>query len=395
MGRLTILFAAIISLPFWVRGQVTDCPQWPAPCPHSEEINEAMDFASRTGDNKVTAQEMAMEANLRNVLTDILQKFTRLNHWELYEIMESNFDRPNSFISFAKWLATPYEKRPPHQYSISFVIVVNKDSLAAWQDWYRNVLPQQANQVVAAITTDSQNAQGNAVNQAYADSIQYYAQLSAKYMQDHAPEYVSDVQKNNQKGIKRYNDKVAWYQKKADEFSKKIQAPSTGSSSSASFNSFDAEKINKTGMYTNASIVLINFSANARLAGFGLNDGDQRSITPQRKLDVSDVFYAGLLHNPNKPDGQSYYMGEHDYLFDHPSDIATVLLGKWQLKRDSYNNVSAAYISDKTANDLVTIKPMKCDMVQNLDITIEGRPDHIKNILSQMDMEALRKLINQ
>jgi hypothetical protein len=308
--------------------------------------------------------------------------------------MESNFDRPNSFISFAKWLATPYEKRPPHQYSISFVIVVNKDSLAAWQDWYHNVLPQQANQVVAAITTDSQNAQGNTVNQAYADSIQYYAQLSAKYMQDHATEYVSDVQKDNQKGIKRYNDKVAWYQKKADEFSKKMQDPSTGSSSSNSFNSFDAEKIGRTVMYTNASIVLINFSANARLAGLGLSDEGQ-SITPPGKLNVSGAFYARLLHNPNKPDGQSYYIGEHDYLFDHPSDIATVLLGKWQTKHDNYNNVPAAYMSDKTANDIVTIKPVKCDVVQNLGINIEGRPDHIKSILSQIDMAALQKLINQ
>jgi len=383
-------------MPLWVRGQATDCPQWPAPCPHSEEINHAMDAAGREAGNTVTPQEIAMESNLRNALTDILQKFTRPKHWELYEMMESDYDRPNGTIGFAQWQATPYAKRPPHVYSISFIVVVNKDSLAAWQEWYNNVLPQQANQVVADIKTDGQNSQNDQVLQSLTDSVQYYAQLSAKYMQDHAVEYATDIQNNNQKGIKRYNDKIAAYQKQSDAVMQKIQTRANGnmSASSNSSDQFAREKVTKTDQFINSSVVLINFTMNAERAGFGLDGDDNRSMNPQEKLNVPGAFYAGLLHNPNNPDRQSYYIGEHDYLFDHPGNIATILFGKWQLKRDAYNNIPAGYKATKAGSDLTTVKAVKCDIVQNIVLQIEGRPGHIKNIIHLLDTEALQKLIH-
>lgn len=355
-----------------------------------------MDIVGREDGNTVTPQEIGIEINLRNALTDILQQFTRPKHWELYEIMESDYDRPNGTISFAQWQATPYEKRPPHIYSISFIIVVNKDSLAAWQDWYNNVLPQQANQVVADIKTDGQNSQNDQVLQSLTDSVQYYAQLSAKYMQDHAAEYAADIQNNNQKGIKRYNDKVTEYQKQSDAVMQKIQTRATGnmSASTNASDRFAHEKVIKTDQSINSSIILVNFTMNAERAGFGLYGDDNRSMNPQEKLNVPGAFYAGLLHNPNKPDGQSYYIGEHDYLFDHPENIATILFGKWQPKRDSYNNVPARYKATKSGSDLTTVKTIKCDAVQNVILQIEGRPDHIKNIVHLLDTEALQKLIN-
>lgn len=396
MGRLTIIVAAILIMPLWVRGQANDCPQWPAPCPHSEEISQAMDAAGRMEGNTVTPQEIAMESNLRKTLTDILRKFTRPKHWEMYEIMESSYDRPNGTISFAQWQGTPYEKRPPHIYSISFIIVVNKDSLAAWRDWYNNVLPQQANQVVADIKTDGQNSQNDQVLQSLTDSVQYYAQLSAKYMQDHAAEYASDIQNNNQKGIKRYNDKVADYQKRSDALMQRLRnrANVYMSPSGDSSDRFANEKVSKTDQFINSSVVLVNFTMNAERAGFGLDGDDSRSTNPREKLNVPGAFYAGLLHNTDKPDGQSYNIGEHDYLFDHPENIATILFGRWQPKRDSYNNMPAAYKATKAGNDLTSVKVIKCDAVQNVIVQIEGRPDHIKNIVNLLDTEALQKLIN-
>jgi len=383
-------------MPLWVRGQVTDCPQWPAPCPHNDAITQATDIVGREDGNKVTPQEIAMESYLRNTLTDILQKLTRAKHWELYEMMESDYDRPNGTISFGQWCATPYEKRPPHLYSISFIIVVNKDSLAAWQDWYKNVLPQQANQLVADLKADGQNSQNDAALQSLTDSVQYYAQLSGKYTQDHYAEFMNDVQNNNQKGVKRYNDKMAEYQKKSDALMKKLQDRASGnmSASTNSSDRFTNEKVTKECHFTNASIVLVNFSINPELVSFGVTGDDDRFINPQVKLNIPGAYYAGLLHNPNKPDGQSYYIGEQDYTYNHPEDIATILFGKWQMKRDNYNNAIPAYKASKAASDIVNVKAVKCDAVQNMALQIEGRPDHIKEIISLVDTQALQNIVN-
>ncbi|HEY4326684.1 MAG TPA: hypothetical protein VGN20_22045 [Mucilaginibacter sp.] len=395
MGRLFFIIPAIILLPFGVIAQ--ECAQWPAPCPHSTEINGAMDFAGREQGNNVTPQEMAMEANLRNTLTDMLHNFTRSRHWQLYELNESNYDRPNTSISFAKWCAAPYEKRPPHQYEISFIIIVNKDSLEAWRDWLKNEMPQKANQVAADMNAGAQNMANDQVLKAQMDSVQYYAQLSAKYMQDHFAAYQSDLQSNNEKGIKKYNDGLAEYQKKQDALMKRIQdrASGTNSASTNSYKQLDAEKVSKTETFINASVVLVNFVFNPEHATFGLTDGTQVAVIPQKSLTIPGAWYAGLLHNPSPSDGQSYYMSEFDYVYDHPSNIGVVLFGKWQSKRNAYNYTPAAYMANKAADDLESLKMVKCDKVQNMVLRVEGRPDYIKEVLNGIDMASIQKLVTQ
>ncbi len=394
--RLFIALQLLLLLPVLASAQGASCPQFPGPCPHSEEINQAMDFAGREEGNTVTPQEMAMEANLRNAVTDVLHKLTHAQHWRLYELMESDYDRPDGTVSYDKWRSTPYEKRPPHPYEITFIIVVNKDSMQAWKDWYNNVLPQQANQQVENIRSEGQSEADDPVLKALTDSVQYYTMLSGKYTQDHYAEFASDIQNNNQKGIKKYNDQIAMYNKRSDVFMKKLQdhvtnkrAPSAGS-----YNNFASEKVKKTDQFINASIVLLHFSFNPQHVNSGLTD-NFHNIDPQKKLAVPGAYYAGLLHNPSAPDGQSYYIGEHDFTYDHPQDIGVVLFGKWQPTRDTYNYMSAAYLANKTAHDLVSIKSMKCDIVQNMMLQAEGRPDYIKQVFSLADMNALQKLIGE
>ncbi|HVS92181.1 MAG TPA: hypothetical protein VHE59_09130 [Mucilaginibacter sp.] len=399
--KKTFLSALLITLlstvPFAVFGQATDCPQFPAPCPHSAEINEAMNTAGRMADNKVTEQEMNMEASLRNTFTDMLQNVGRKHHWQVYELNESSYSRPNTFIGFPQWEATPYEKRPPHAYEISFMIIVNKDSLQAWRDWYTGDFQQQANQAVSDVQNDQQNTGNDKVLQSLSDSAQYYAQQSAKYMQDHYTEFAAAVQKNDQKAQKRYNDQIAMYQKKQDAIMKRMQDRSN-SDNSASANSYDhlkKEQITKTEQFINASVLLVHFAVNESMVGFGLSDGGQRSISPQQRLNVPGAYYAGLLKNPSPPDKQSYLVSAYDYLYDHPSHVATVLYGKWLGQRTSFNLVQAAYHANSANTNLTAIKPVKCDKVQNLAIHLEGRPDYIRQMLSEIDTGALARLTVQ
>lgn len=393
--RSLLIIALITGGPALAVAQVVDCPWFPAPCPHSQQINDAMDASSRMAENKVTQQEMVMENNLRNMFTDLLQKITRPRHWQMYEIMESDYDRPTSFVDYYTWEHTPYEKRPPHAYSITFIIVVNKDSLQAWKDWLQNDFTQHSNQVVADIQTDAQNAQSPAPSQALLDSVQYYTQLSAKYMQDHITQYTQDLQSKNEKGIKQYEAQVARYQKKSDYYMKQLQNPTgpatTQSSAAGSMKRLEAEKITKTEEFTNGSVMLINFNVNARQLSFGITS-DYHSITPQKMLQVPGAFYAGLLHNPEKPDGQSYLIGENDYLYDHPSNIATVLFGKWDNKRNNYNYLVSAYMQSPANTNLTSVKPIKCDVVQSLAMQMEGSPAYIKTILNSIDVSALAKI---
>lgn len=395
MKRLYLIIPAIILLPFGVIAQ--QCAQWPAPCPHSTEINGAMDFAGREEGNKVTPQEMAMEADLRNTLTDMLHQLTRARHWQLYELNESDYDRPNTSVSFTKWCATPYEKRPPHQYEISFIIIVNRDSLNAWKDWNNNEAPQKANHVVADLNTSAQSMANDQELKILMDSAQYYAQLSGNYMQDHYAQYTADLQSNNKSGIKRYDDAIAAYQKRSDAVMKKIQDRASGANASSanSYKRFGDEQISKTETFINASVVLLNFVFNPELINFGLTDGTQVGIIPQKALNVPGAWYAGLLHNPSPPDRQSYYMTEFDYVYDHPSNIGVILFGKWQSKRDAYNYTRAAYLANNAADDLETLKVVKCDKIQNMALRIEGRPDYIKQVISGIDMAAIQKLMNQ
>jgi hypothetical protein len=393
MRRLNLIVPAIILLPLGAIAQ--QCAQWPAPCPHSTEINSAMDFAGREEGNKVTPQEMAMEASLRNTLMDMLHQLTRPRHWTLYELNESDYDRPNTSFNFAKWCATPYEKRPPHQYEISFIIIVNRDSLNAWKDYNNNEAPQKADQAVAEYNAGAQSMANDQELKTLMDSAQYYAQQSGQYMQDHYAQYTSDLQSNNKAGIKKYNDGLAVYQKKQDAVMKKIQDRANGSSavSNKSYKKFGDEQISKTEMFINASVVLINFTFNRELVNFELTDNPQPGL--QKSLNVPGATYSALLHNPSPPDNQSYYLGEFDYVYSHPSNAGVILFGKWQSKRDAYNFTHAAYMANKAADDLETLKVVKCDKIQNMAIRIEGSPDYIKQIVAGIDMAAIQKLMNQ
>jgi hypothetical protein len=314
-------FLTLILLPVWVMAQ-EDCAWFPAPCPHESEIANAQSYTERSLDNKITAQELAMESNLRNMLTDILQKMARQNHWQLYELNESSYDRPNSIIGYAKWETVPYEKRPPHGYSISFILVVNKDSLKAWRDWYTNDLTQQANQLVADLNANKNNG------------------------------------------------------------------PSTNS-----YEALQKFKIRGTETFVNASVVLVHFAVNNSQIGFGLTDGNQKCILPQRSLTVPGAFYAGLLHNTQPPADHSYDVGLADYVFPNPRNIATVLFGGWLHKYDSYNYAVASYASNPANTNLTGIKANKCDLVQNMAMHVEGRPDHIRQVLSELDVNSLEKII--
>src|ERR1700750_2843773 len=94
-----LLLLLMLFLPVMIFAQ-GECSQWPAPCPHETEIATAQAVARRQEQNFIVPQEAEMEVRLRNALTDAMQKLARQKHWQMYEVNEMGFDRPNSFTSY-------------------------------------------------------------------------------------------------------------------------------------------------------------------------------------------------------------------------------------------------------------------------------------------------------
>jgi hypothetical protein len=127
----------IISLLFTVflvtsKSSTAQCPRYPADCPSDLQLP---DSADRFG-NPIVPEEVSMEIRLRDIFTNSMQSLAEKKGWEVYQYDESagsghlNADRSAPLV---------YNLRPPHNYEISFIFIVNKDSLTAWKDWYKDL----------------------------------------------------------------------------------------------------------------------------------------------------------------------------------------------------------------------------------------------------------------
>jgi len=147
--KKSILFIILLCLTYSYNVLAQeDCNWQPAPCPNIESINETMDAATRIKNKDVLPQEIIMENHLRNLLTSEVQRVAKANKWSAYELNEEGTSGPPYiFISYDDWERTPFNKRPPHQYKIGFIFIINKDSLQAWKNWLLNDMQKQSEEV--------------------------------------------------------------------------------------------------------------------------------------------------------------------------------------------------------------------------------------------------------
>src|SRR5215471_9836350 len=122
------------------------CQQFPADCPETGNI-EATQDSSACISNWIAPQEITMQNRLRKFTTEMMEGIAAKNNWQVYELNEMS-GTGQAIDGNTKLL--PDALRPPYEYSISFVFIVNEDSLKAWQNWYHNDLMQRSNNVVAS-----------------------------------------------------------------------------------------------------------------------------------------------------------------------------------------------------------------------------------------------------
>lgn len=390
--KKSILFIILLCLTYSYNVLAQeDCNWQPAPCPNTSSISETMDVATRTKNKDVFPQEIKMENHLRHLLTSEVQRVAKANNWNVYELNEEGTSGPPYiFISYDDWEATPFNKRPPHQYQIGFIFITNKDSLQAWRNWLTNDMNQQG----AQLAKQYNQSQTNPLLQEYQDSIKYYTQVYTDFIQKNNAAYVKDIQSNNKKGIDDFQHKQKLLLDKVDTFQKKIQEVQQQGNSD--FDTFNNEVNNKTVAFAEHSMTLIHFYINPDKADFALENGDQVNILPQHQIKIPHAFYAGITTNDAKADAHNYDLNYHGFVFNYPSNIGTILFGSY-LSKDGYNYFPAAFSKNfnNKQNVIGKVKAVTCDKVQNILVHVEGSNSNVNKIIAEVNWEKLYGLLDK
>lgn len=392
-------YIALLSLLFSISvfAQNYPCAYWPAPCPNSTAISGADEWPVRIK-NGAIEQGLAFQRKIRNQLTDVLQKTAKQNGWQLYQVTDEYFDGPPfQFISFQNWEDASYEKRPPVWDDLAFIVITNKDSLTEWKKWYQDFLTQ-AQKGTDQYVADIRKADDDPLLKSYFDSANYYSQLRTKYTQDNEQQYLQDLKSNNKTALQEHERMEKFYLDQSDAFIKKYQNRQTEvySTASQSANTIQNVQAKYNALFAESSIVLIHFGINPYHVTTGMEDGGQHSLIPQYSLQVPGASYAGLLINKKTPDEHAYGFTYKGYFFNNPASVATILFGNYQPK-DSYNNWRPMFEKSFTSSaaTLNSIKAIKCDVMQNLSVHIEGREDKVKSVIKSLDWNAINSMMGK
>lgn len=132
-----ILFTVLLMAPTGIWAQ---CVQFPADCPSDRQLPDSADrFA-----NPLLPEEVSMELRLHDFFTSSMQALADKKKWEVYQYDETD---GSGYLKDDRSGPLPFNLRPPHDYGISFIFIVNKDSLTAWQEWNKELVSQMQEEV--------------------------------------------------------------------------------------------------------------------------------------------------------------------------------------------------------------------------------------------------------
>jgi hypothetical protein len=122
-----ILFSLVLSNGV----QAQSCSYFPADCPSDRQLPDSADRLT----NPIIPSEIDMELSLREFFTGLMQNLAAGKGWEVYRFDET---AGSGYLNSNRSGPLAADFRPPHEYEISFIFIVNQDSLRAWQQWNKN-----------------------------------------------------------------------------------------------------------------------------------------------------------------------------------------------------------------------------------------------------------------
>ncbi|MEJ0081847.1 MAG: hypothetical protein WDM78_13065 [Puia sp.] len=92
-----------------------------------------------------------MEISVHDFLTALMRKEAEKKGWEIYQYDES---AGSGFLNADRSGPLAAHMRPPHDYEISFIFIVDSDSLRAWQHWQQDFLTNMQEEIKKMTTNN-------------------------------------------------------------------------------------------------------------------------------------------------------------------------------------------------------------------------------------------------
>ncbi len=141
-----LIVCMLTVIPFFC-SYAQSCPWFPADCPSDRQLP---DSAERFG-NPVIPAEVSMEIRLHDLLTAWMQKEAEKKGWQIYQFDES---AGSGYLNADRTGPLADHLRPPHDYEISFIFIVDSDSLRAWQQWQQDFLTNMQEEIKKMTTNN-------------------------------------------------------------------------------------------------------------------------------------------------------------------------------------------------------------------------------------------------
>ncbi len=365
---LTLLLASAMA-------KAQTCPDFPIDCADDETNQQLAEKKWQGAEDYKVKEEYVMQDNLRQFFKGMMEQMSKATKWRMFQYDEFQ----ESGIAKAENIPLAYPYRRPCTWEISFIFVVNEDSLHAWQHWYNNDLQAKSNSLVDAY---KQNVPGENVSKMINDSIDYYSNRKAKYMEANFPDYQKALVANDQKGIKKYESGLKKYDDDIDALTKRIGAKASPNHASLEHQGDDLQT------YRHNNFMLFRNSCMLRVS-FKVNDHTSPSYDEAHAKDlvVPGATISKMMHNTKTEDNEVFGS------YTRAPDFAIAFFGKWVTKLNEYNSYNAVYRSDPKNTDAVTIKKIPCDKVQTVQVHVEGSPKYITQFLKLLDTQKINSLI--
>ena len=355
------------------------------PCRLSPDFSPMLDSLHCISDF-IVPQEITMQNRLREFTLGMMQKIADAKKWDLYEYDETGYgDFINPYTSPA--YPVPFPNRKPHQYIISFVFIVNADSLKAWENWSRQDLADGANKISAQYNQQKDDPAFQETQKQNMDSVNYWMQAQSAYMTSHMETYHKAMQSGDEAGIKNYENALGRFQKKIDYWINIINHKSIDAYAGAdqSYEQFRKNMHDKKIAFRNSSMIRIKFSFNERaISAYG--GGTPVFI---KKISVEGATLAGMYHN-SAPDEQAIFDLNQ---FHRSPDIYFLLFGKWKIPSDPDFDHQPAFILEKENSNFASVKRITCEKVQSVAVHLEGSPSYLESFIRLFDGQMVHDLL--
>lgn len=374
----------IISLFLSLSVKAQNCQQFPADCPDLPLLQTAEDSIGFIN-NMLSPQEITMIKKTRQYITSMMEKIAKLNGWQMYYLTElaanASVTKQYTFLS--------YELKPPYRYSLSFIFIVNQDSLLAWQNWYNTDFQKAANEAVNSSLQVSSDLKQDDKIQKYNDSAQFYGNEMSAYMTRHMSEYQAAVTANDKKAIDKYEKGLKIIQDKMNLSIAKANGRSEeiNSGGNTNYENLQTYKNSKMIAFRNASMIRVKFNFNY----YRFQTSSAESIKVIKELHIPGTVMSFLMKNDHPDENEIFALDQ----YTRSPLFAIIFLGSWQTKMDEYNQFHAGFEADKKSMDVEIVKRIPCDKIQNIGIHVEGSEKFIGKFLSNLEINKLNSILTK